>query len=79
VTVKLGDIVTDSLTGFSGVAVSRVEYINGCVRIEVQPKAMHDGKPIESSYFDEQRVDAKSTVNTGGPGSVPARRDPPRS
>lgn len=73
--IKLGTIVTDSITGFTGVAMMRAEYLNGCVRIEVQPKALHEGKPIESQFFDEQRLNPNSEVKTGGPQG----KQPPRS
>lgn len=70
--IKLGTVVTDSITGFKGMAVSRTEYINGCARICVQPQALHDGKPIESCYFDElQLLENKPELKkkkTGGPG-----------
>lgn len=72
--IKLGDFVTDSVTGFSGVVLARVEYLNGCVRCEVQSKKLHEGKPIESCFFDEQRLNPESTVTTGGPPSKEAPR-----
>jgi len=76
--VKLGTTVTDAITGFSGTSVSRTEYLYGCVRIGVQPKGLKDGKPIEIEYFDEQRLDAKSSVKTGGDGRVPPERESPK-
>jgi hypothetical protein len=71
--VKLGDMVKDNITGFAGVVIGRAEYLFGCVRILVQPKAMKDGRPVESEWVDEQRLDAKSTVKVGGP-----QKDPPK-
>src|ERR1700728_2195934 len=44
--VKLGDVVRDRISGFAGVATSRTEYLNGCVRWQVSPQHLHDGKPI---------------------------------
>jgi hypothetical protein len=77
--VKLGDRVTDTLTGFSGIATSRTEYLYGCVRIVVEPTELREGKPIDGQIFDEQRLDVASTAKTGGPGEVPrARLVPPR-
>jgi hypothetical protein len=66
-TVKLGEEVVDSLTGFKGVATGRYTFLNGCMQIEVSPKELKDGKPIEPSAFDEQRLTPKSKVTTGGP------------
>lgn len=75
--VKMGSKVTDSITGFNGIVTGRAEYLYGCVRLLVEPKGLHDGKPIESFWFDEQRLDVASTAKTGGPGDPPlARPDP---
>lgn len=69
--VRLGERVRDLITGFAGVATARVEYLNGCVRIEVTPKALHEGKPMDAQWFDEQRIDDGSPVTMlGGPGSI---------
>ena len=79
--VKLGSTYLDTITGFSGVAVSRHEYLNGCVRIGIQPRELREGKPIDVQTFDiEQLAPAKENPvsiaarSTGGPGDVP----PPR-
>jgi hypothetical protein len=55
--VKLGDRVRDKISGFEGIAAARTEYLNGCVRITVEPEGLHDGKPVEAQWFDEQQVD----------------------
>lgn len=75
--VKLGSVVTDSITGFSGVAMSRTEFIHGCARVYVQPKALHDGKPVEAQYFDElqlvENVVEPTDKKKGGPGDCASR------
>ena len=82
--VKLGDVVRDRISGFAGVATSRTEYLNGCVRWQVSPQHLHDGKPIEAHFFDEEqldRVDAPAVVPTprsaGGDRPNPADRKNP--
>jgi hypothetical protein len=70
--VKLGSKVKDSITGYEGIAVQRIEYLYGCVRIGVEGKVGADGKVPGIEYFDEQRVDPKSTVTTGGAYDAPA-------
>lgn len=79
--VKLGTIVTDSITGFSGVAVSRTEYIHGCARIVIQPKALHEGKIVEAQAFDELQLvgHEPKAVGTekGGPAPIPSNRSIP--
>jgi hypothetical protein len=75
--VKLGARVTDRISGFTGIATGRSEYLYGCVRILVEPEALHDGKPVEAQWFDEQRLTEQSPAKTGGPMPTPTRRDAP--
>lgn len=69
--IKLGQQVRDVVTGYEGIAVAKVEYINGCVQFAVQPKAT-DGKLPESNYIDHQRLEtigagpAMPSSDTGG-------------
>lgn len=74
--VALGSMVTDSITGFSGIVVARIEYLNGCIQYEVQPKALHEGKPVATKWLDEQRLAEKQPdkdkARPGGPGDHPA-------
>lgn len=76
--IKLGTVVTDTITGFTGVATARTEFLFGCVRVCVEPKSVIEGKPAECHWFDEQRLDAASPATSGGPGPVPPSRDCPR-
>ncbi|MBN9007279.1 MAG: hypothetical protein J0H40_17915 [Rhizobiales bacterium] len=77
---KLGDKLKDTITGFTGIATSKHEYLNGCVRWSIQPdKCDKDGKPPEPQTFDmEQLVLVKAakprTVQpSGGPRNEPSR------
>lgn len=54
--VQLGDLARDTITDFEGIAVARSEWLWGCVRIGVQNKQMKDGKPVEETWFDENRL-----------------------
>ena len=77
--VVLGQQYRDNITGFSGVAVARCTYLNGCVRISLQPTVLKDGLPIDERYFDEQQLIADSTARAGGPRDAPQRaKDAPR-
>lgn len=70
-----GEIVTDTVSGWTGTLVARYEYMNGCVRYEVAG-ADKDGKP-DSYVFDEQQLVSvgaaapptgrERAVATGGP------------
>ena len=61
-TVKLGQTVTDSITGFTGIAVALVEYITGCNQVCVQPTLNKDGAWVESRYIDENRLAVEETA-----------------
>ena len=71
--IKLGTEVKDRITGFEGIATSRVEYLTGCTQIGIPSPVDKDGKVPEIVYLDESRLDgtdlqAKTSVkNPGGP------------
>jgi len=55
--INLGDKVKDTVTGFTGIAVARVNWLHGCDRIIIQPIGTDkDGKIFESQHFDEPQV-----------------------
>jgi hypothetical protein len=83
--IKLGDVAKDTITGFEGVAIARTEWLNGCVRISLQPKKLQEnGKPIDSETFDETQLAIVAPglrhveVRTGGPRPAPTRARDPR-
>jgi hypothetical protein len=51
--INLGDEVKDTISGFTGVAVARTEWITGCPRVVVQPKVKKDGILPDNNTFDE--------------------------
>ena len=56
--LQLGDVVKDRITGFKGVVIARTDWLNGCVRMSVQPEKLgSDGKPIESQVFDVEQLE----------------------
>jgi hypothetical protein len=72
--ICLGDEAKDTVTGFSGVAVSRTEYLNGCTRVCLQPPIGKDGKLPTYEAFDEPQLRVlkvqkvpRGPTNTGGP------------
>jgi hypothetical protein len=55
--IRLGDKVKDSVTGFTGIAIGRTEWLHGCARIIVQPTGvMKDGKLYDTQQFDEPQL-----------------------
>jgi len=74
-TVNLGDKVRDQLSGLTGIVVSRTEWMYGCVRCGVQPQELKDGKPVESTVFDEPQLEI---VQRGALPNVKHWREPER-
>lgn len=72
--IVIGDVARDKITKFEGVVVSRTEWINGCVRLQLQPRKLDkDGKPGDYQAFDIEQLElvkAKVVVPSrphGGP------------
>ena len=81
--IELGEEVRDTITGFKGVAVSRNEWLNGCVRYAVQGKVDKDGKVPKEEWIDEKQLvvvkkkAAKNGKLLGGPTPSPMRNTDP--
>lgn len=54
--IDVGDSVKDTITGLTGIAVCRSEWLYGCVRVGVQPRTVTDGKAPEIVYVDEPQL-----------------------
>ena len=50
--IKLGDRVKDSISGFIGIAVAKVTYLQGCERYAVQSPVKKNEIPLSWQYFD---------------------------
>ena len=63
--LDLGDKVKDRITGFTGIAVGKTDWIYGCTRIGVQPEMDKEGKLQEVQWFDTLSLDVveKNTIN----------------
>jgi hypothetical protein len=59
--IELGMSVKDKITGLTGVAVARTEYLTGCARISVQPTEVKDGKTADWVTLDEGQLDIIKT------------------
>ena len=55
--IEPGDKVKDVITGLTGIVVSRTEWLNRCVRIQVQPQHHKDGRPADTVPFDEEQLE----------------------
>jgi hypothetical protein len=73
-TLKLGDKVKDTITGYSGIIVAEHRYLNGCLRMTLQPdKLGKEGMPVDGMIFDvEQLALVKASVHQpASPGGGP--------
>ena len=61
--IKLGTKVRDRITGFTGIAVGKIEHINGCIQFIVRPKGK-DGKTMPDAWNID--VDHLEIVSSGG-------------
>lgn len=59
---ELGQGARDTISGFVGVVYGITVFLNGCVRIGLAPKGLHDGKPIDTQWFDEPQLEAHPSV-----------------
>lgn len=55
--INLGDKVRDRVTYLEGIVVARTEWLNGCIRMTVQPQELKDGEPVKSSGFDIEELE----------------------
>ena len=54
---ELGQKVKDTITGFEGVVIAQIKWLNGCVRYHVQSKKRTaEGKPIDDTIDEQQLV-----------------------
>lgn len=62
----LGDKVRDLVTGFEGIAISKVVYLNGCIQYCVKPPVDENGKMIEGEYIDIEQLELveSGVINT---------------
>lgn len=76
--IKLGQDVIDTYTGFEGKVVGRIEYLNGCIRVSVQPhKLQENGHPVESCWIDESQCIPQQEPIQDKPKEGPMTTDPP--
>ncbi len=74
---ELGKMYKDTLTGCTGVATAKSEFLSGCTRILLE--SLKDNNICEQ-WLDENRLEGVeipvSESKPGGPQPVPPNRDP---
>ena len=55
--IKLGTKVKDKVSGLTGIATSKIEFLNGCKQYYIQPPVDDKGAPVEGEYVDDQQLE----------------------
>ncbi|UOY07749.1 hypothetical protein L0P88_04160 [Muricauda sp. SCSIO 64092] len=50
--INLGVRAKDKITGFTGIVISKSQWLTGCDRVALKPPVDKDGKEQEASWFD---------------------------
>ena len=77
--IKLGDKVRDKYSGFTGIAIAKTEYINGCIQYSVIPKVDKKNEETMAVDIDEGSLEIitpvkKEPEKIGGGKSRPSIR-----
>jgi hypothetical protein len=83
--VKMGDLVSDSITGYKGTCIAIMNHINGCRRIGIQGvERDQNNLPVELYWVDETTVSVEKKqvkkteqAKTGGISGVLRLNDVP--
>lgn len=54
--IELGATYCDTITGFTGMAIGRCNYLTGCNQTLLQPRGEDKSKRPDSEWFDDQRL-----------------------
>lgn len=55
--IQVGDRAKCKITGFTGIVSCMTTWLNGCIRVGLQPEELKDGKPLDTQYFDIGQVE----------------------
>lgn len=55
--IKLGNTIRDAISGFTGIAIQRLEFMNGNVQYGVQPKGKEEGVYPDAMFIDHHTLD----------------------
>lgn len=62
-----GDEVKHTLSGYKGVVVARIEWINGCKRYNLQAAGLKDKLPVDVVCLDEGELTLVKAQKHAGP------------
>ncbi len=79
-TIELGDTAKDTITGYEGVVIAKTLWLNGCIRLAIQPEGLtKEGKIHAIETFDAEQMKLvkaakpRATAPKGGPKPAPER------
>ncbi len=55
--IKLGSKVRDKVTGFTGIATAKIEYLNGCIQICIKPPVGENNIMPDVEYVDIDQIE----------------------
>lgn len=62
--MKLGQRLKCTVTGFTGIAIAKVEYLQGKTQFGIQPKVGPDGKYPEVQWINENLLEVFEEIPT---------------
>lgn len=63
-TVKLGHLAKDKVSGFTGIAVTQTDFLSGNVQFTLQPQVDEKGAEVPAQVFDAHQMESLGPVNT---------------
>ncbi len=54
--IPLGHLVKDRISGFEGIAISKILFYNGCIQYQLKPRLDKDKKIVTAELFDCQQL-----------------------
>ena len=60
ITIELGDKVRDRVSGLEGIAVTKLEYMNGCIQYSVTAKIKKGETEITTWNIDQEQIEVMS-------------------
>ncbi len=56
-TILIGTMVRDTVTGLTGKVIGRTEWLVGPITIGIQPTTLFEGRPIDPFWIYEPRAE----------------------
>lgn len=79
--LELGMAGEDIVTGFKGIITARSQYLNGCIRYQIENKPKKQGEESKEYWYDEDRIKVTSNkkITLQNKTKTPSTRGGPQS